>query len=428
MISELEKQSILEYLRSKHRRGNKRVKGQIITEVCERLSVGRKHAIKLLSPLTVGRPKKPVRRGRPGKYQDKAFQDSLRLMWTLTKELCGKRLKSAIPHWIEAVEEERGKFPTDIKVRLLKISAPTIDRILKPYKKRYGLSATRGGGFRDEIPIQGNIWNIQVPGHMETDTVAHCGGSLSGEYANSVTMVDIATLWTEVRAVYGRGSNAVFDGIKDIEEHLPFPMEGYDADNGGEVLNMQLYSYFVTERLSKGIKPVPVTRSRAYKKNDNAHVEQRNDSVARKYLGYARIDFQELIPLINHYYANLVCPFLNHFLPCFKLTDKVRVNSKTKRIYKIPVTPYQRIMESPFVSYENKKRLKEIHQLLNPVKLSRQIDNTRLLIDESMKRLKEGKSLPKNIPHYQFLNPLIPYNNTVSVFQIFHHAKALQLD
>jgi hypothetical protein len=424
-MTKLEKASLIEYLKGKYRRANKLGKGLIIDELCERLKVHRKHGIRLLSSKPVGRPKKPGRVGRPSKYQDVEFVDALKGVWKLTKRLCGRRLKSAIPDWLPAIEEEQGKYSEDIRTKLISISAPTIDRILRDYKKRHGLSTTVNGGFRDQIPIQGNIWDIQTPGYMEVDTVAHCGGSSLGEYVNSVTMVDIATLWTEVRAVFGKGSNAVFDGIKDIEDNLPFELLGYDADNGGEVLNKQLFSYFVTERIQKGLKPVQVTRSRAYKKNDNAHVEQRNDSIARKFLGYNRIDYQDLVPLINHYYANLVCPFFNHFLPSFKLADKIRIKSRTKRIYNDPVTPYHRIMISTHISQQKKLELQKIHSLLNPVYLSKQIDLHRDLIDKSIQRIKNGDGLAKNVPIYQLSDPLIKNSsNIVSVYQVFHHSKS----
>lgn len=425
-MNKIEKGCLIEYLRSKYRRTSKKGKGLIIDELCERLKVHRKHGIRLLSAKCVGRPKKSGKVGRPSKYQDPEFIEALKGVWKLTKRICGRRLKSAIPDWVPAIERMEGAYHDEVRAKLLKISAPTIDRILKGYKIKYGLSATVNGGFRDQIPIQGNIWDVEIPGYTEVDTVAHCGGSLNGEFVNSVTMVDIATLWTEVRAVFGKGSNAVFDAIRDTEDNLPFELLGYDADNGGEVLNKQLYSYFVTERIQKGINPVAMTRSRAYKKNDNAHVEQRNDSLPRKYLGYNRIDYNDVVPLINHYYANLVCPFINHFLPSFKLSGKIRIQSRTRRVYNDPVTPYQRIIKSDYVSKERKLLLEKIHNSLNPVLLSKEIDVCRDLIDRSIHRIKDGAGLARNTPVYRLSNPLLNYSqNVVSLCQVFHHSKAL---
>jgi len=406
MKSRVEKQCIINILRDKHKDSRKKEKGRIISELCERLLVGRKQAIRLLSRSEVGRPRK-LRLGRPSKYQDLEFKNSLRQVWKITDYLCGRRLKEAIPFWLPAIEEEHGAFSADIKERLLAISPPTIDRILKPFKANKGKSYTRSGGFREQIPIQENIWDIKVPGYMETDTVAHCGGSTFGEFINTVTMVDIATIWTEARAVYGRGSNAVLDGIKDIEHKLPFQILGYDADNGGEVLNRQLFSYFHTERIQKGLPPVAVTRSREYKKNDNAHVEQRNDSIARKYLGYDRFGFKELVPLINYYYAEIVCPLNNHFYPCFKLADKIKIKSRIRRIYNKPMTPYARLIDSEYLPHDKKIKLKQIHSSLNPVRLAKQEKIIRKLIDDSIRKLKLGLDMQLSAPHYKLWNPLL---------------------
>lgn len=407
MMSGLEKRCIVDVLKSRYRRSRRATKSQIIGELCERLSVGRKHAIRLLNGKSVGRPRNPSRIGRPGKYQDKAFRDALRRVWGITRYPCSRALKSAIPLWLGAIEAEHGSFTPDIRERLLAISPPTIDRILRPFKAAKGKSFTRSTGFRDEIPIQGNIWDISAPGFMETDTVAMCGGSLLGEFVNALTMVDIFSIWTEVRAIFGRGSNAAFDAIRDIEHWLPIAVLGYDADNGGEVLNRHLYEYFYTERINKGQPPVGVTRSRAYKKNDNAHVEQRNDTMVRKFLGYERMDRRELLPLINYYFAEIVCPLVNHFMPSFKLSEKIKVHSRIRRIYKAPMTPYHRLMNSQHLSPAQKLRLKLTHEALNPVTLSNEERRVRKLIDASLRELKQGRLTLADAPSYQLWGAIL---------------------
>lgn len=419
MASAVEKRCILGMLRERYRRGTKSYKSGIITEACERLDVGRKHAIRLLNGHGAGRPRKPGKRGRPSKYQDKPFKDALRRVWKTARYQCGRALKSAIPEWLPAIEEEHGTFSSDIRERLLKVSAPTIDRILRPFKVEKGKSFTRSGGFRDEIPIQGNIWDIKIPGYMETDTAVMCGGSLLGEFVNTLTMVDIATLWTETRAIFGKGSNAAFDVIRDIEHTLPFTVLGYDADNGGEVLNRHLYEYFYTNRITKGLPPVHMTRSRAYKKNDNAHVEQRNDTMVRKFLGYERMGHREIVPLLNYYYAEVVCPLVNHFMPSFKLEDKVVVKSRTRRVYKAPMTPYQRLMQSEYLTERQKLRLKLTHESLNPVKLSKEEFRIRKLIDDCVRSLKAGTGISPRTPTYSLWMPLLPNpTNAVSKNQV----------
>lgn len=407
----LEKRCIIEFLSSQYRRAKKREKGRILDEACERLEVSRRQAKRLLKAKLSGRPRKPDERGRPSKYQDREFISALKFVWRSTCYMCSRHLKAAMPEWLPPIEVERGKFLESIHERLLSISAPTIDRILRPYKALKGKSFTRSGGFRDEIPIQENIWNIKVPGYLESDTVAHCGGSMFGEFVNSVVMVDIATTWTEARAVFGRGSGPVVNAVEDIESNLPFIVLGYDADNGGEVLNQHILRYFRDERVERGRPPVQVTRAREYRKNDNAHVEQRNNSLARRWLGYERLDFIELVPLINHYYAQIVCPLMNHFFPSFKLHDKVRVKSRTRRIYKDPVTPFTRVMNSPDVPQQRKDLLKAQHDSLNPVTLVKQERIFRKRIDDSVKKLRQGKACPVFSQATSGINPFIELNN-----------------
>lgn len=427
----IEKSFFIKILRDRYRRANKKDKGEILDEVQGQLSVTRKHAIRLLSPKEPGRPRNPLKRGRPSKYQDYEFICALKEVWRITNFMCSRLLKEAIPDWLPHIEQARGPFPESVRIRLLSISPPTMDRILKRYKATKGKSFTRSAGFRDQIPIQENIWDIQLPGFMESDTVAHCGGSMHGEFINTLTMVDIATIWTEARGVFGRGSNAVFDKLKDIEATLPFPIKGYDADNGGEVLNQHILRYFHDERIEQGREVVQVTRSREYQKNDNAHVEQRNDSIARRYLGYERLDFRELLSLVNCYYSQIVCPLHNHFYPTFKLKDKIRIKSRTRRVYAKPITPYSRLMNSPHLADALKQELQDWHQQLNPVTLVRLERIVRKQIDISMKQLRAGikpskKSLaPPSLPPRPIFH--MPTNN-VPLYQVSGHLNHTRAD
>lgn len=380
--------SAIELLRYRYRWYSKKRKGEVLDELQERFLVDRKYLVRLLGRRKGGRPKNPNKGGRPSKYGDAAFQQALRKMWKVTKYMCGRYLKEAMPEWLPAYEEHYGAFTPDVHERLLSISPATIDRHLKPFKAEHGLTLTRPGGvLRSEIPIQGNIWDIQQPGFLEVDTAAHCGGSMLGEFISSLTTVDIASTWTELRAVWGRGSSNVLEALKDIEQNLPFSILGYDPDNGGEVLCWHIIRYFTEREV-----PVAVTRSRSYKKNDQAHVEQKNSSVVRRYLGYERLDFIELIPLVNHYYKDILCPLLNHFFPSHKLKDKQQVQGKRRRIYDDPMTPYARLIASPYISKQQKETLRMQHQKLNPITLSQQEIKVRKVIDTTLKKLKKGRN------------------------------------
>jgi len=386
--------SAIEVLRYRYRYFNKRKKSAVLEELERLHQVDRKYLIRLLAPSSGGRPKNPKRIGRPSKYTNSVFQSALRRVWKISNFMCGRYLKEAMPEWLPAIEQEYGSFDADTKGKLLSISASTIDRHLREARRERGKSFTRRGSvIRSEIPILGNIWDTNMPGFIECDTVAHCGGSMLGDFINSVTTVDIASTWTEVRATWGRGSSGVIEQLKDIEATVPFELKGYDADNGGEVLNKHVIDYFHNRQI-----PVSVTRSRAYKKDDNCHVEQKNNSIARKYLGYERLDCQEILSLINHYYKNILCPLLNHFYPSNKLKDKLLVNAKRKRFYDKPKTPYQRIMESSYVSQERKDSLAKIHSKLNPVQLRLEEVKIRNLIDKKMKefRINRQNKILKN--------------------------------
>lgn len=379
--------SAVEVLRYRYVHYSKGKKGQVLRELLAQFPVDRKYLIRLLARKPGGRPKNPVRRGRKSKYGDLPFQRALRQVWKTTYYMCGRYLKVAMVDWVPSIERKYSNFPPDVRERLFKISAATIDRHLRPHKAEHGKCFTKPGGIiRSEIPVQGNIWDTTVPGHIECDTVAHCGGSMFGDFINSVTTVDIASTWTEVRGTWGRGSSGVIEQLRDIELVLPFPVVGYDADNGGEVLNWHVIEYFRNRKI-----PAMVTRARAYCKNDNAHVEQKNNSVARRYLGYERLDCQPVLALVNHYYKDILCPLLNHFYPSNKLKDKQLVQSKRKRFYDPPCTPYARVMQSPLVSNERKRALLEIHTSLDPVELRIQEQTVRRQIDDAMKLFRANR-------------------------------------
>jgi len=391
-----EKQHYIEYLGRKYAGRNKLKKGEILSELCGEFNWSRKHAQRVLRGIVKeGRPRHARSGGRPNSYSNADFVRGLRIVWRCTRYMCSRHLKSAMKRWLPYIEAEHGMFEPEVRRQLLKVSASTMDRVLKPYKGVKGISGTCSTGFRDEIPIQTNIWNVGIPGYIEVDTVAHCGGSLSGDFIWSVVATDIATGWTDARGVYGKGSRYVFEQILDIEKSLPFKLYGYDSDNGGEVLNWHILRYFREERILQGRTPVQVTRAREYKKNDNAHVEQKNDSFARRHLGYERLGYFELMPLINYYYAEIVCPLMNHFYPTFKLKDKLLVQSKKRRIYDAPVTPYQRVMLSVHVQRDMKKRLWRIHKSLDPVRLVQAEKDMRKRIDAAVRSLNSGNSKPE---------------------------------
>jgi hypothetical protein len=298
---------------------------------------------------------------------------ALKRIWLATDQMCSKKLVAAIPLWLPFYERAYETLSDEVENQLLSISAATIDRLLAPTRAKArprGRCATKPGSLlRNQIPIRTHNWDISQPGFMEADTVAHCGNSLAGDFIWSLTLTDIHTGWTECRATWNNGATGVIQQIKNIEASLAFELKGFDCDNGSEFLNHHLVRYFSNHK-----PKVKFTRSRPYKKNDNAHVEQKNYSYVRQLLGYDRLDNPKLVELINRLYANQWSLYQNHFCPTLKLLEKKRINSKYYKKYETPQTPYQRLMLSSHISDDNKKALNNLHQTLDPFVLKRQID------------------------------------------------------
>jgi len=366
-----------EYLKSiflRYRKASFKEKTIILNEFCQNCGYHRKHAIRLLKKFKRFRKPKQKIPGRPSIYRASIIKP-LEKIWSTANLPCSKRLKAILPLWLPGYIEEFGNLPLDVITALSNISATTIDRILKPFRVRYsgrGRSTTKPGTLlRKQIPIKTNQWDETRPGFLEADSIAHCGESLLGQFAYSLNFVDIATSWTEQRAVWGKGEAGVLKQIEDIEKCLPFPLLGFDSDNGKEFLNYHLMRHF-TQRP----KPIQFTRSRPYHKDDNAHVEQKNWTHVRQWLGYQRLENPDVIPLMNDLYTTEWRWFHNFFCPSVKLIEKKVVASKTIKKYDTPKTPYQRVLEAPDVAASIKRSFKEQYSTLNPFEAVSQLGKT----------------------------------------------------
>ena len=366
-----ERQAYLKAIRSRYRRARKKVKVTILDEFCAVCGYNRKYAIRLLNQC--GKPRQKRRPGRKPIYASPELLTALKRIWFASDQMCSKKLKAAIPLWLPHYESVYKALTPETQEKLLSVSAATIDRLLKPARivhGRKGLSGTRPGSLlKNQIPIRTHFWDVSQPGFMEADTVAHCGNSLAGSFIWSLTMTDIHTTWTENRATWDKGAQGVLAQIQDIEDRLPFVLQGFDCDNGSEFLNYHLLRYF-TDHPSV----TSFTRSRPYKKNDNAHVEQKNWSHVRQLFGYDRFEEREILPLMNDLYANEWSLYQNHFCPSMKLLEKKRINSKYLKKYDPPRTPYDRVLASNQITDEAKEHLKTVHQSLNPFILKKTIE------------------------------------------------------
>ena len=364
-------QSKREYLLAiwgRYQRVGRRFKSKILDEFCTVCGYRRKYAISLLSRQPRRRRKKPG----PSRRYDALVLAPLKVIWLACEQLCSKRLKAALPLWLPFYEKEQGALAEPVRKKLLQISAATIDRLLKAERARYrgkGLCGTRPGGLlKHQIPIRTDNDDVDRPGYLEADTVAHCGNSLAGDFIWSLTFTDIFCQWTENRAVWNKGAQGVLEQVKDLEAGLPFELLGFDVDNGSEFLCHHLWRYLLDRP-----RPVPLTRSRPYRKNDQAHVEQKNWTHVRQLLGYQRLEQPELVPLINELYQTWGW-LHNFFCPNLKLLTKTRKGSKIIRKYDPPQTPYQRLVQSMHLTQEQKQKLQIQFQQLNPMQLKKLIE------------------------------------------------------
>lgn len=385
----MSKKSKVEYLHEiieRYRKAGKEEKKIILDEFCTVCGYHRKYAIKLLNQSPLEKINKLRKRaGRKKKYHTEGVINFLKTLWKKTNLICSDRLKAAIPIWLPIYKRTISSLIKKDEELLREISPATIDRILAKFRGKYtkrGLCTTRPGSIiRDLIPIKTNQWDENRPGFIEVDLVAHCGTSVAGEYINTLDIVDIATGWTSQRAVWGKGEINTFKAIREIELTLPFKIRGFDSDNGKEFLNYRLLKYFKHRK-----EPVNYTRSRAYNKNDNAHIEEKNWTVVRQYIGYDRLNNPEQLELLNDLYRNDLNYFLNYFLPSMKLISKERQGSKIKKKYDKAKTPFQRLFESKETDEDKKLELLRILNRLDPFKLQENIERKiRLILKLSVK-------------------------------------------
>jgi hypothetical protein len=370
MRRKLDRKQQLELYRGRYQRRGKEGKTRLLNEFCEHYRYDRKYAIKLLGQQTSAVMVKRPPPGPEPKY--KAVREVVAQVWKAAEQLCGKRLFRALPLWLPHYESHYGRLLPAQKRLLNQVSAATLDRLLaeeKAHRSR-GLCGTKPGTLlRHQVPIQGEVWNERRVGYLEADSVAHCGGSLAGSFIWSLTYTDLASTWTEGRAVWNKGSTGVLEQTRDVEGKLPFAILGFDFDNGSEWLNWTLIRY-----LQVRTKPIRLTRSRPYKKDDNAHVEQKNWMWPRQLLGYGRLEEAGMVDPINRLYKETWGPLQNYFLPSMKLVKKWRVGSRWVRRYDQAQTAYQRLLASGQLTRRHAAQLREYYESLDPFKLAAEVE------------------------------------------------------
>jgi len=366
------REEVLERLRRRYANAGAEHKRKLLDQAQELLGYHRKSAIRALrAPRVVRGPR--ILTGRPVTYEPGRLLRWLRPIWAATDYACGRRLVAMLPEWVPAYEQHERRLPGEVRDKLLMASGRTLDRLLEPLRgEGAGRSLTRPGTLlRQQIPIRGSLWEEGKAGWLEVDTVALCGGSVAGEFVWMVDGVDYATTWVEVRAMWGRGQAGTLAALQDVEASLPFALLGLDSDNGGEFLN-----YHVLHWLQQRPRPVFMTRSRPYKKDDNAHVEQKNWTHIRQCFGYERHDNPEVVALINALAKGAYGQLLNYFHASLKLERKERIEGRVKRIYGAAQTPLTRVLASAEVTEQTKQRLQQHKARLNPFALKQAVDRS----------------------------------------------------
>lgn len=317
------------------------------------------------------------RRIAPSRYM--LIKPIIKLCWEAADYASAERLHALLPVLLERGICYGELHPTTEQEHLIHaISTSSINRMLQSevrirYRRING--QTKGGKLKYEIPFAVDQEDIVHPGTLEIDLVAHCGESAMGEFINTLNSTDIITGWYEAEAIMGKSQRAVDEALQEIEKRLPFKLTGIDSDNGTEFINGTLKRYADNRKIT-------FTRSRPYKKNDNAHIEQKNFTHVRKIIGYMRLDTKEQQTILNDLYRNELRLYINFFQPSQKLIKKERNGSKIKRVYDMPKTPYQRVLERNDVSDDVKQALQKHYEQLNPFQLKRTINRKlRIIMD-----------------------------------------------
>jgi hypothetical protein len=354
-------------LRRRYQAASSRAKKQILTEFVAVSGYHPKYAIHLLNAAEVAAP---VRRGRvrPSIYDDAAKQ-ALIVLWEASDRVCGKRLKPLLNILLPALERHGHlKLDEAIRTKVLSMSAATIDRLLRAPRNATRTRKLRRvtPEIRRRIPVRTFAdWNEPPPGSMEMDLVAHCGDMNRGSYVHSLVLTDIASGWTECAPLVVRESTLLVEALERVRLGLPFPLRALDVDNGSEFVNETMIQYC----LRNGIE---LTRSRPYRKNDQAWIEQKNGAIVRKLLGYRRFEGIAAAQVLTRLYGASRL-FVNFFQPSFKLAEKHRQGAQVTKRYYPPQTPCERLLLAETVSDATKVKLREVGNTLDPLQLLEEV-------------------------------------------------------
>jgi hypothetical protein len=381
----------LDQIRREYARAGKAEKGKLLDEAERRTGLHRKYLIRWLGNENNGVDRKggKPQRKRVRKY-GAAVMTALVQLWELFDYPCGQRLAPALRTEVERLRELGELRVTDeVAERLRDISPKTIDRLLAREKRVRGLQRNRNPWVHrlnyQRVPVKvAADWDTADIGNLQVDFVPHCGRSMGGDFIHTLSTVDIATGWWEGQAIAARTQQQTRAGLEQIRPRFPFPVKEIHPDNDSAMINDLLWDWCQQARIR-------MSRSRPYKKNDNAWVEQKNWTHVRKVVGYRRYDTTTELRLLNEIYS-LSRLYRNFFQPVIKLLRKTRVHGRIQRCYDTARTPYQRVMASPQTSRSAKLQLRQLYETLNPAEMRRQLD-------QLLERLSEASHSKGDVVH-----------------------------
>ena len=361
------RRELIEAVAARYRAAGREEKKEILDEFVKVTGFHRKHAIRVLKKSPRPETREPRQRRR---IYDEAVREALTIVWEAADRICGKRLHEGIAGLVDAMEcHGHLGLEAEVRKRLLSMSAATMDRLLQTVRET-GKQGRRKSGI--STPLRKSIavrtfgdWNDPPPGYFEMDMVAHCGKSMAGSHVHSLVLTDIASGWTEAVAMIVREQTLVIESVGDVRRKLPFGMRGLDVDNDSAFINDTLVGYCRDNKIE-------LTRCRAYKKNDQAWIEQKNGAVVRRMVGYGRLEGAQSAAVLNQLFASARL-FVNFFQPSFKLISKTRDGAKVTKKYHLPATPCERLLAHEDVSDECKEQLRRTLASLDPVRLLSEI-------------------------------------------------------
>lgn len=400
------RKELLRHARKRYIEASWREKGKILDEFIALTGHDRKYAIKLLNLVEIDSDAKKTDKQRKNKKYDEAIRQALLTIWGAANQICSKRLVPFIPELLSALERfGHIALPEEVRSKLLTISPATVDRLLKTDRKeiKKGLCTTRSGTLlKHQIKVRTfSDWDDVVPGFLEGDLVAHCGETTKGVYLNTLVITDIASAWTEFFPILYKCEANVIEALKVAQQLLPFELLGLDTDNGTEFINYALLEFCKENKIT-------FTRSRAYKKNDQAHVEEKNGSIVRRLIGYDRYEGLDAYNALGELYAVLRL-YINFFQPSLKLLSKKRDGAKVTKKYDKAKTPYQRLLLSSHLTDNEKLNLRNQYDTLDPLDLLRTLEKLQdNFWQHAWKLNTETKSVASSITNdkmYELMDP-----------------------